>query len=195
METVPVSRHGAACTSSFPGKLLEGSTLMSAIKEIAFVDRAIPEAQTFLAGLRPDVEGILLDGSWPAPAQIARALEARGSVAAVHVVAHGAPGAVTFSAGALDLETLPAHAADLEAIGEALGDAGLLYLWCCRSGAGEGGEQFVDAMAHATGVAVAAAAADVGSPALGGTWDLDAGARASATNAPLTRDAMSAYRG
>ena len=74
-----------------------------------------------------------------AAAQIARTVGGRAGIRTVHVVAHGQPGEVSFTAGALTLETLPRHAGDLAAIGQTLGEDGELPLWSCETGAGARG--------------------------------------------------------
>lgn len=100
----------------------------SAVKEIVFIDRAITDLDSFLAGLRPDVEPIILDSHQSAPAQIAKALCGRSALAAIHIVAHGQAGEVSFSSGALSLESVNDHADELAAIGQSLGDNGNLFL-------------------------------------------------------------------
>jgi hypothetical protein len=44
------------------------------IKEIAFIDRSVRDLNTLMAGLRPEVEAILLDPSEPAARQMTTAL-------------------------------------------------------------------------------------------------------------------------
>ena len=94
-------------------------------------------------------------------AQIAGAVEGQ-SYKTVHVVAHGAPGFVAFSSGALSTATLAAHASDLARIGAALSADGEILLWGCEVGGGVAGEAFVDALREATGAYVAAAAHRIG---------------------------------
>ena len=67
--------------------------------EILFVDPAVSDIATILGGLRPEVEAIVLDSSRPAARQISAALRERRGLDAVHVIAHGAPGRVSFAAG------------------------------------------------------------------------------------------------
>ena len=43
--------------------------------EIAFIDRGIDDLATLLAGMRPEVEPILLSDDEPAPRQMARAVQ------------------------------------------------------------------------------------------------------------------------
>jgi len=68
-------------------------------REIAFVDVSVGDIATILDSLRAGVEAVLLDRSRPAAGQIAAALAGRRGLAAVHIIAHGAPGRVSFAAG------------------------------------------------------------------------------------------------
>src|SRR5882757_11224188 len=82
-------------------------------REIAFIDRGVDDLATLLAGIRPDVEPILLSNDEPAPRQMARAVQGREGLEAIHVIAHGRPGEVLFSAGVLSVETIAEHSDDL----------------------------------------------------------------------------------
>src|SRR5215475_11205097 len=108
-------------------------------REIAFIDRNVDDLDTLLAGIRPDVEAILLSNDEPAPRQMACAIQGRGGLEAIHVIAHGRTGEVRFGAGALSLESLAEHAAELGAIGRALGTDGELLLWSCDTAADASG--------------------------------------------------------
>jgi hypothetical protein len=156
-----------------------------------------------LKGLRPEVGAILLDDATPAPAQIARALAREGapdrgrparSLEAVHVIAHGREGEVSFAAGALSLTNLAEHADDFERIGELLGEVSL-NLWSCHTGKGETGAAFVEALAKASGIRIAASDGLVGAAGRGGCWQLRAGAPGAAAAAPLTVAGVEAYAG
>ena len=125
----------------------------SAAKEIAFIDRGIADIDSFLAGLRPDIEPIVLSSSQSAPAQIAKALCGRSALAAIHIVAHGQAGEVSFSSGALSLESVNDHADELAAIGQSLGDNGNLFLWTCHTAQSKHGQSFVEALSRASGYA------------------------------------------
>src|SRR5438105_1917635 len=72
---------------------------MARASELLFVDPAVSDLATILGGLRPEVEAIVLNADRPAARQIAAALVGRKGLDAVHVLAHGAPGRVSFAAG------------------------------------------------------------------------------------------------
>lgn len=161
--------------------------------EILFVDPSVSDLGTILANLRPQVEAILLDAERPVARQMALALAGVDGLDAVHVIAHGAPGRVSFAAGEWSAETLHGDELDLAAIGQALGGFGELLLWSCNAGAGVAGTNFVDALSCATGTPVAAANDLVGSPALGGDWKLNIQTKNAAARPPLTRGGIMSY--
>jgi collagen type VII alpha len=118
---------------------------------------------------------------------MARALAGRRDLETVHVIAHGAPGEVYFASGALSADSVAAHAADLAAVGARLGRNARLMFWSCETGQGERGQDFVAALASASGARVAAATRLIGAAGRGGSWELD-----TACVAPLTAAAAAA---
>ncbi len=152
---------------------------------IIFVDPAISHLDRLLDGLDTGAEAIVLDGVTSATAQIADALQAREAVGRAHVIAHGAAGEVSFASGALSLDTLDHHDADLQRIRTTL-RGGDILLWSCNSGEGARGEAFVTGLARATGSRVGASTGLVGSAAKGGHWTLDCGEVG--CEAPLTAE-------
>jgi hypothetical protein len=164
---------------------------MATASELLFVDSSISDLCTIVRNLRPEVEAIVLDRAGPPARQMAAALEGRHELDAVHIMAHGSPGEVSFAAGVWAAETLEREAADLAKIGQALGKSGILLLWSCSVAAGPSGSMFVDALSRATGTPVAGADTVVGSQARGGRWEL---ARNDAVP-PLTEAGIANYAG
>ncbi|QPC91648.1 DUF4347 domain-containing protein [Mesorhizobium sp. INR15] len=168
---------------------------MTRASELLFVDPLVSDLGTILGNLRPEVEAFVLDADRPAARQMAQALEGRERLDAVHVIAHGAPGRVSFAAGEWSAETLKSEAKDLRSIGRALGGFGDLLLWSCNVGASAAGLGFVDALSRATRAPVAAANDLVGSKALGGRWELGARAADAARQPPLTDAGLAGHTG
>src|SRR5436305_544862 len=123
---------------------------LAAQLEIAFVDSTIDDLESLVAGLRSDVERIVLLSDRCAPEEIARSLKHRTNLAAIHIFAHGRAGELSFGSGPLSIERLDAEAANLSEIGRALGKQGNLLLWSCRVASGERGSAFVAALARLT---------------------------------------------
>ena len=139
-------------------------------REILFLDPGVADLATLLGHLRPEVEAILLDPVCPAARQIAAAVAGERDLDAIHVIAHGAPGRVSFAAGDWSATTLAEEAEDLAAIGQALGAGRNLNLWSCQTAAGPAGAAFIAGLARASGADIAAATGLVGAAALGGGW-------------------------
>src|SRR5216683_3143642 len=173
-------------------KPLPMGLVMAPKSEILFIDPAVSNIETILAGLRAGVDAVLLESGRPAAQQMAGALACRRDLAAIHVIAHGAPGRVNFSAGRWSADTLASAADDLAAIGKALRPSGNLRLWSCYVGAGSEGASLVENLAQATGADVAAASGALGAKSRGGSWNL---VSTNAAGAPVTEAAIADYDG
>ena len=89
--------------------------------------------------------------------------------------------------------TLAEEAADLAAIGQALGAGRNVNLWSCRTAAGPVGAAFVAGLARASGADIAAATGLVGAAAPGGGWELAAHVQLGAVQPPLTAAGVAGY--
>src|SRR5262245_57151043 len=124
---------------------------MSDAREIVFIDQAVMDIPALVAGLRPGVAPVLLSGERPAAEVIARTVRDYESLDAVHIVAHGCTGELSLSGGALSRASIDQCAAELSAIGDALGPDGELLLWSCHTAEGVHGRAFVEALSRAIG--------------------------------------------
>lgn len=177
--------------------MVSGSVLTSlpSPREIAFVDTGINDLKTFLGGLRPEVEAIILSDGEPAIRQMARHLSAYSRLERVHVVAHGAPGEIRFSSGTFSERDVAGSTDVFAKIGAALGENGSMQLWCCATGKNEVGKSFAEFLHRCLSRSVAAASGFVGAVALGGSWCLDLQFGNAAPRPPLTRSGLAAYQG
>src|SRR5258707_3757849 len=115
-------------------------------REIAFIDGGVPESQVLIAGARPGIRTVVLDGRRDALAQIADALGRGEAYDAVHIVAHGAPREIAVSSGIISHANLDRHAGALARIGAALAPDAELLLWACAAGRGAAGRALLDAL-------------------------------------------------
>ncbi|WP_187436538.1 DUF4347 domain-containing protein, partial [Bradyrhizobium hipponense] len=181
--------------AGFGRRLGEPAVMARTLKRaIAFIDRNVDDLGTLLASISPQVEPILLSDDEPAPRQMVRAVNHRADLDAIHVIAHGRPGEVSFGAGALSLDTTEEHAADLAEVGRRL-RGGAIYLWACETARGRRGAAFVDALTRICGVPIAASTQRVGAAARGGQWQLDARLGRIRESAPLTTLGVALYAG
>src|SRR6266571_7540025 len=91
-----------------------------AVRQLVFIDRQVPDLARLTAGLEAGTCAYLLDAGRDALAQIADGLARHGAVAAVHIVAHGSPGALHFASGTVSHASLTDAAVALARIGAAL---------------------------------------------------------------------------
>jgi hypothetical protein len=164
-------------------------------REILFIDPGVSDIETLLGHLRPEIEAILLDPVRPAAHQMAAALAGRHGLDSVHIIAHGAPGHVNFTAGGWSAATVADDAEELAVIGRALAASGGLRLWSCQTAAGPAGAAFIAGLARVSGADIAAASGLVGAAALGGGWELAGDSQLGATQPPLTAAGMASYAG
>ena len=105
----------------------------AAAQEIAFVDPGVSDLATLLRSFRGEVRAIVLDPIGDPVRQMADALADVSELRAVHIIAHGAPGEIGFSAGSLSFDNIVEHDKDLARIGAALADSGELLVWSCET--------------------------------------------------------------
>ena len=161
--------------------------------EILFVDPSVPDLETILGNLRPEVEAIVLDARRPAARQMAAALEgAKGSTPCTSSPTAHRAGCAS-RGGEWSAETLEMRQRISPRSVRRLGANRDLLLWSCETAWGETGDAFIEVLAKAVGADVSAATTRVGAAALGGTWKLTA--CASQPAAPLTEVGTASYAG
>src|SRR5689334_3667689 len=121
------------------------------VTEVAFIDPNVDDIDVLLAGLRPEVEAVLLNAVEPAARQMARIVARYRDLEAIHVIAHGAPGEIRFAAAVLSADCIDEQGTDLASVGQAVAVGAEIALWCCHAGAGARGANLVQRMSLATG--------------------------------------------
>jgi hypothetical protein len=145
----------------------------AAPREIVFVDSGIADKQALIDAIGNTAEIVILDGGSPALTQIADHLDGRSGLGAVHILSHGANGALKFASGVVDSSNLADFADDLARIGAAITDGGDILLYGCFVAADGTGQAFVDAMSGKTGADIGASIDPTGAGEAGGDWVLE----------------------
>ena len=147
--------------------------------EIVFVDAAVPDAARLVADLQAQraagrfIEIVRIDAGEDGIERIGATLAQRSDIAAVHVLAHGADGALQLGSATLDAQTLMQRADRVAAWGTALSADADLLLYGCDVAQTPHGERFVRDLAALTGADVAASDDVTGAAAMGGDWTLE----------------------
>ncbi|GAB3404778.1 Ig-like domain-containing protein [Massilia agilis] len=140
--------------------------------EIVFIEDDVQDLDWLVAHAGAGKEVVVLDSTRDGVRQIAQALHGRSGIDALHIVSHGAQGAVDLGSVTLTADNLDAYQAELQSIGASLAPGADILLYGCDVGAGNG-RVFVDQLAAATGADVAASDDATGAAALGGDWSLE----------------------
>jgi hypothetical protein len=173
-DTIRKWRRHVDHPSDRSGNMMALGADASAPRSIVFIDRGIADAATLAAGVRPGVAVAWLERDRPALDQIADRLADGPPVAALHVVSHGRPGVLGFSAGEVDAATLPDHAEALARVRTALAPDAEVLLYACSLAQGQGAS-FVRDLERVLGAPVHASATPTGSARLGGDWSFHTG--------------------
>lgn len=151
----------------------DGRAQQAQRSEVVFVDGQVNDLTQLLSGLSANAEVVILDPSKDGLQQMADYLKGREGLDAIHLLSHGSDGMVQIGNFWLASNNLAEHRAALESIGSTLKADGDLMLYGCRTGDGEKGQAFIDAVASITGADVAASVDDTGAASLGGNWTLE----------------------
>jgi lipopolysaccharide export system protein LptA len=167
-------------------------------QSIVFIDSRVPDLQDLLDGVQQGDLVYVLDDNTDGVQQIADILAANNltGLSSISIVAHGAPGEMEIGSTLLNDQNLPQYSNALSEIGASMAPGGNLLLFGCDVASGAAGTQFINDLSTLTsGTVVGAATHDVGSPADGGTWTLDASTGNLTQGAPFTADALANFQG
>ena len=139
-------------------------------RQVVFIENNLYDWGLLSRQMAANAEVIVLDSAQDGLAQMASYLATLqpGSLDAIHVLSHGAAGQLNLGSITLTQDSLSQYSAELNAIGQALGEDGDLLLYGCDVGAGEAGETLVRQLAAITRADVAASSNLTGASALGG---------------------------
>ncbi|MFC5358996.1 SwmB domain-containing protein, partial [Azospirillum himalayense] len=140
--------------------------------EVAFIDTALDDWQALKAETPAGIEVFLIDSRADGMAAMARALEGRRDIHAIHVLSHGFEGGLQLGSGRFDTGALAQRVEELASIASSLAPDGDILLYGCNVASGRGAD-FLTALAEATGANVAASRTPTGAADRGGDWDLD----------------------
>ncbi|WP_372738798.1 DUF4347 domain-containing protein, partial [Neptunomonas sp.] len=147
--------------------------------ELAFIDSTVPDYQQLIDDLQLQstdtriIDVVILDANRSGIEQISDTLSSYSNLNAIHIISHGADGAVDLGNTQLNNQSLAEHSEQLQAWGASLdGEADILFYGCDLTATAEG-RALIDQIADLTGADIAASDDLTGSAELGGDWDLE----------------------
>jgi predicted outer membrane repeat protein len=148
--------------------------LLEASRNIIFIDTAVLDYQSLVAGITLGSEVVILDHTQDGLTQISKFLAGckSNSVQSVQIVSHGSEGSLQLGSTSLSLNNLNSYANQLQKWANVLTDKADILLYGCDVASGEG-TKLVQQISRITKADVAASTDKTGSAALGGDWDLE----------------------
>ncbi|MEH2067537.1 MAG: DUF4347 domain-containing protein [Nostoc sp.] len=179
----------AQSQNNFAVNLQEAST------NIVFIDTAVADYQSLVAGIALGNQVVILDPNEDGLTQITEFLAGRksNSVQSVHIVSHGGAGSLQLGSTYLNLTNLNSYANQLKKWTNALTDDADILLYGCDIASGEG-TKFVQLLSQITEADVAASSDLTGSADLDGDWDLEVKTGEIEASLAFTSEVMQAYK-
>lgn len=140
--------------------------------EVIFVDSVAASIVNELDHIPGQI--YVLDANRDGVEQIAEILAGQTGIDAIHIISHGSAGELELGNAVLDMTSLNGeHADELAVIRASLSQDADILLYGCDVTSTPAGEEFVAALADATGADVAASDDMTGTDMLGGDWVLE----------------------
>lgn len=138
-------------------------------REIVFVDGAIDDIDTLLAGVEA-TEVFVLDPNVDGIEQISAVLAARQQISGLHLISHGQAGGLELGSTQLNADTLTHYEDELRKWSNSLASNADVLLYGCHVAAGADGTEFVRQFGQLTSADIAASSDRTGSADLAGDW-------------------------
>lgn len=158
---------------SFPIDHSPSGEAPEAISELLFIDEHVTDTDRLVSHVRPGVQVIRLRAGQGGIAQMTQYITRYSRLRAVHIVSHGAPGAVMLGGQRIDAEALQGNSRLLAQWRTALAQHADILVYGCEVGAGSKGERFLHRFAALTGADVALSGNPTGPTSQGGDWVLE----------------------
>ncbi|MBK9113305.1 MAG: DUF4347 domain-containing protein [Nitrospira sp.] len=164
--------------------------------EVVFVDPTVPDYESLLAGMGPNVEVVVLDASRDGVEQIAESLTGRSGIDAIHLISHGDAGTLQLGTGTLTAESMSTRYVDeLATVQQALSEQADILVYGCNFAEGDVGQAAVARLAELTGADVAASSDRTGHIDLGGDWKFETQVGSIETDLAITDAAQMDWKG
>ena len=143
--------------------------VLTSTPQIIFIDSGVEDYQ-FLAGrILSGIEVVILDRDRDGIEQITEVLRQKDNFTSIHIVSHGSSGCLDLGNSQLSLNTLNKYQSDLKI----WANQSSIVLYGCNVAEAKKGKKFIDRLQLLTQSRIHASSTKVGSPALGGNWNLD----------------------
>ncbi|HEV7801125.1 MAG TPA: DUF4347 domain-containing protein, partial [Burkholderiales bacterium] len=169
--------------------------------ELVIVDTATPDYQRLLddiaaqGELHRTLDVLLIDRDSNGVQQITEALAGLHDLDAIHIISHGADGAVRLGSQTLDTGSLAQYAAQISQWGDALTAQADVLIYGCDVAQTETGRALLRELSALSGADVAGSIDLTGNAAFGGDWDLEFAIGSIESRIAVSADAQASWQG
>ncbi|MFK7769637.1 MAG: VCBS domain-containing protein, partial [Mariniblastus sp.] len=145
-------------------------------KEVLFVDKSVEGFGSVVAEFVEgrDVDVFFINDQSSGFEQIAKHLEGRNDIEAIHIVSHGSDARLSLGSSIVGQEELAGqYTSELVRIGQSLSESGDILIYGCDLASSSAGEAFISELSQITNADVAASDDITGAAAVGGDWILE----------------------
>jgi Ca2+-binding RTX toxin-like protein len=170
--------------------------MTSTASNLVFIDTAVDNFSSLLAGLQPNTEAVILDPNQDGISQITKFLAQRSTpVDSIQILSHGSAGNVQLGSTSLSLDNLEQYKTSLQTwFSPLVGKTPDLLIYGCDVAAGTVGAAFISKLSQITGADVAASVDLTGNVAKGGNWILEKATGAIEAGQAFTQKVWDAYQ-
>lgn len=101
-------------------------------QSIVFIDAAVTDYQSLVAGVTPTDEVIILDPTKDGISQMTDILASRHDISAIHIVSHGSPGSLQLGNGSLNSGNIENYAKQLQQWRKSLTENADILIYGCN---------------------------------------------------------------
>jgi len=160
-------------------------------QNIIFIDGAVTDYQSLIAGIQPGTNVVILDSNQDGVEQITQALQG-GTYQSVQIISHGSTGTLQLGTTKLNASNLNSYSNQLQQWRQYLTDDADILLYGCNVASGN--QTFLQLFSQITGADIAASDDITGNAELGGDWDLEVKVGEIESDLALTPQVTKAYR-
>jgi glucose/arabinose dehydrogenase len=164
--------------------------------EVVFVDAAVGDLAQLAEPIAEGADLVLLQPDTDGVQQISDYLQRRHGIRAVHVISHGASGAIQVGSTQLSNASVVHHAGQIREWSGALAEGADVLIYGCDVASDQSGKQLLEELARLTGADVAASIDRTANARHEGNWDLEytiGSIESAIAISPAARDAFAGH--
>ncbi|NET45751.1 DUF4347 domain-containing protein [Okeania sp. SIO2B3] len=141
--------------------------------KLLFIDSKVESYHHLIPEVDPQTKIVILEPNGNGIDQISKSLCECLNVETIHIISHGAKGALSLGNSILKNDNIHLYAESIQKWGKCLSASGEILIYGCQVASGQEGREFVRQLHKITGANIAASETLTGNVSRGGNWNLE----------------------